>query len=812
MDIDSAKNRFDSIRPEIDSLIPKIETETDARFQIIDRLLTEVLGWHRSEIQTEPHAPGGGYIDYLLSASNRNYLVVEAKRISTPLLDVASPQATFYKAGGPALKSAADGLEQAQRYCSKTGVLFAAITTGVQWLGFWATRTDGRPPLEGKAAAFPSLDAISDRFALFYDLFSKAGLQANLYRIRVNEAEGFIVRHTENLEPLIPDGEVRLMRQSKLGGDLEQVFNRFFGAMSGAGDAEMLAQCFVESKESQESDATLTKLADNLISRIDVVETAKGEELEQEIRQAIESERGEFVLIIGNKGAGKSTFIDRFFRLVLERRLRERCVVCRIDLADSTGEIATIIPWLVTHLKKEIERQLFDGKSPSYAELQGIFISEYDRWRHGERKPLYDRDRDKFKERFGEWIAGMIDSDPERYVRALLNNIVAGRQRMPCIIFDNTDHFPASFQEAVFQFAQSLYREIFSFVVCPITDRTVWQLSKSGPLQSYNSRALYLPVPSTKDVLAKRITFVRSKAKGDRGEYFLSKGIRLSVPDIGAFASCVEEVFVNEDYIGRAVGWLSNHDIRRGLRIANRIITSPVLKVDDLVRAFLVGKRAVPRRREIKKALLLGTKTYFTQEENDYILNLFAVESDNIRSPLLRLSVLRMLIDRAADKSHPEKAYVSVGHVLAYFESAGVSSIALRQDLADLLRYRLVTPYDPTDERTHDEQRLKITHSGRIHYEFSFAAQEASYMSQVALRTPVRTGAYFDRSRKALSEGKMDWQSWQSLIREFSSYLLTEDERSLTLPQIEDFKSQRQMRRDLAQTWGVERLSTKKGL
>jgi ABC-type lipoprotein export system ATPase subunit len=65
-------------------------------------------------------------------------------------------------------------------------------------------------------------------------------------------------------------------------------------------------------------------------------------ELEDQIRSAIELKKGEFVLIIGNKGAGKSTFINRFFRLVLDKQLRNNCLVLRVDLANSDGNQATI--------------------------------------------------------------------------------------------------------------------------------------------------------------------------------------------------------------------------------------------------------------------------------------------------------------------------------------------------------------------------------------------------------------------------------------------------------------------------------------
>jgi ABC-type multidrug transport system ATPase subunit len=75
----------------------------------------------------------------------------------------------------------------------------------------------------------------------------------------------------------------------------------------------MLAKCFVESKESRAADENLEKITRNLLNRIDIVNSDKGTELENQIRESVELKRGEFVLITGNKDAGKSTFIDRFF-------------------------------------------------------------------------------------------------------------------------------------------------------------------------------------------------------------------------------------------------------------------------------------------------------------------------------------------------------------------------------------------------------------------------------------------------------------------------------------------------------------------
>ncbi len=782
----------------------KLETEQDARLHIIDRILIEVLGWDRQGVRTEPHTESG-YIDYLLSAGGRNRLVVEAKRTSKLLIDTRQPPMAWYKVGGPALQSATEGLEQAKRYCTDTAVLFSALTTGFEWIGFWAVRTDGIPPKEGKAVVFPSFEAIQQNFAIFYDLFSPEGMIANLYQVHVHEAEGLQVSQNGILEAVTSLSERRLLQKASLLRDLESIYRNFFSTISGE-DPDMLAKCFVESKESRAADESLEKITGNLLNRIDIVNSQEGEELQDEIRSAIEFQKGEFVLIIGNKGAGKSTFIDRFFRLVLDKQLRDSCLVLRIDLANSDGNQATISEWLIDKLKIELEVNLFRDGYPTYDDLQGVFFSEYKRWSNGEYKPLYQRDKIAFfKEKFGELIGDLIANQSQDYVKKLLKSSISSRKLMPCIVFDNTDHFPQSFQESVFQFAQSIYRECFSFIICPITDRNVWQLSKSGPLQSYDHRDFYLPVPSTKEVLTKRVEFIKLKAQEDpenSKEYFTKKGIRLSIPDVTAFALSVEDIFINEDYVGRMVGWLANFDIRRGLQIAQRIITSPILDISELVKAYAIGQRFRPQRLSIKKALLLGDYNHFYQQDSSFVVNLFEVNSNAVTSPLLRLSILRLLIDVYSETLESEKIYRSVEDILNYFEPTTVSRTIVKENLKTLLDYRLIEPYDPTDTSIYESQRVKTTHCGRIHYEFVTDDREGVYMSEMELITPVISQEYISKIRDFLMKNeKLSGQDWRKIIKWFVEYCLDQDNNYISLPKTSSYESQRTFRETLYNTW-----------
>lgn len=308
--IDVAKEKFELICKEIESLGDLIDTEADTRLHIIDRLLIEVLGWRHDNIKAEPWT-GAGYADYLIHNGGTNVMVVEAKRSAGKLLDTRLPNPNFYLASGAAVESARDGLEQAEAYCQKQGAVFAVLTSGNQWIGYWCMGR-GRPASETKVIVFPSLSAISEDFGRFYDFFSKEAVLYETYKVYLNEAEGLVIRPAYKLIPALRDHEIKLLPPSPITTDIQRVLTNYFGALSGSSDPEMLAYCFVETRESQKADHEIQKILETLVSKVTDI-GPKNDELQEKLRDALEYQRGEFVLVIGNKGAGKSTYMDRFF-------------------------------------------------------------------------------------------------------------------------------------------------------------------------------------------------------------------------------------------------------------------------------------------------------------------------------------------------------------------------------------------------------------------------------------------------------------------------------------------------------------------
>lgn len=607
------------------------------------------------------------------------------------------------------------------------------------------------------------------------------------------------VSHFEDLAYSIQEDEVHLQKKEKLSIDLEQIFDEFFSTMSGNNDPEMLAHCFVETEESRQADLTLEKITNSLINSIETLDTGVDEQLGEAIETAVETQNGEVVLIVGNKGAGKSTFVDRFFRLILDRNLKNKCLVLRIDMADSPGDHSTVVPWLTGRLRKEIEKELYRGETPEYEELMGIFFHEYTRWMKGEFKHLYAKDRQEFKIKFGEHIYKMIDTDEYGYIVNLLHRSIRSRKLMPCLIFDNADHFSQEFQESIYQFAQSIFRAMFSFVIIPITDRTLWQLSKSGPFQSFPSKSFYLPVPPTGSILSKRIDFLKKKIEeekdGKRAEYFLSRGIKVSIENIKAFAVCLEEIFLNTTYISKIVGWLANFDIRRSLEISKRIVTAPSIHIDELVNMYLVQRRlSIPRGRVVR-CIIRGSHNYFSEYQSNFIVNVFSIRPDGITSPLLKLSLLRMLADRAIQYGNVSEKYIPIDETEKYFEPMGFSSRNINYALENLLAYRLVEPFDPTADSLENAKKICITPSGRLHVEM--ALEDDNYTGQMAIRTGFRSSESAEKIREIHDRDSKSSEDWDEIINIFIGYCIEQDKLFVSVPSNPSYQGQQLLRNDL---------------
>lgn len=784
--IDAAAIQLDKIIAEIELYDNAIFTEQDNRVKIIDRILVEVLGYDYSQFIAEPHS-GEGYIDYKVSISEIGKLIIEAKRDGQEFVIDNSYSGRAFNLNGPvfANNNLQKGISQTIYYAAQESVELGCLTNGRTWIVFRANRLgDGKRVIEGKGILFGSLEGVKKDFKLFYDLLSPRGIEELRYKAIFQEVEGSEIRTKEFAKSLVTEDTISVYKGNTHSGDFDRVMTAFFSRLSGDNDPDMIVDCFVETKQSQAAEYQLTRISEDLISRIKTVETIEGEAIQELIERIKLTQVHEFVLLIGSKGAGKSTFIERFFSYILSSDLKEDCVVVRINVGEYKGSEEEITNWLDIHLLEESEKTLYNG-APTAEEIQGIFYHEYSRLRKGNWSKLYEQDKNQFKIDFGKHIESRRENRPTEYIKALIGNIVRSRKKIPCVVFDNADHFSIEVQQKVYQYARSIYENNICLIIVPITDTTSWQLSKHGAMQSFESEALYLPTPSPKRIIEKRIEYISKKIeieKSTTGHYFLSKGIKITLENLEGFVHYLQLVLLKDESVSKWIGTFANYDTRRCLDLTKDIITSPhLLSIDEFFKAYVVneailnGPKSPIKLYKIRNALIKKNYTSYPINHHSFVQNVFYSTNNVDTTPILSLRILQVLVDRKNDRGAEDK-FLLVSQILDYFSAMSVDRSTINRHLQFLLLKGLIISYDPTIDDISYAKKVQISPSGMTHYLWGIG--EVDYIYMMMEVTPITDKVIFSQ----LEEKYKRYEFKFELILKFIGYLENEDEKYCKIP------------------------------
>lgn len=779
-----------------DEFWASLKTEADARMKLIDPIFTEVLGWPEKDIFLEADAREAGRIDYRMQVAGRNRLIVEAKREGRDLGIRSDYAGRFFKLNGTVFntEAATGAIEQLMGYCYTKSAELACATNGRQWFVFRGQRIDGLDVIEGCAFSFGSLEAVKAKFQLFWNLLSYESVREMRYRAEFLAAEGEPVRASSFRETIRPEETRNYIKGDKLAQDLDRVMLQFFHKLGSEDDPDARRECFVTTSESDAAERNLSRISEELRDRVQALSTDGGDQIAEIIKRAKELQKREMILLVGTKGSGKTTFIDRFFNDVMPKEIAKDCVLIRVDLYPTGGDANNVVEMLDGLLLAETERVAFADRAlsvPDFNDLRGMFSGEYDRLREGPWSGLYERDKTEFKEKFGEHVETIRQSKPRAFLKGLLRQLAGDWKQVPCIVFDNADHYDVRFQEAVFNYANSIYQDCICLMILPITDTTSWQLPKQGGPQSYFTESFYLPTPPTEHVLRKRIEFIETKISEQDPEkgkgYFTERGIQLEIDNIKAFAATLQSLFIGTGDVAEWIGKLANRDIRRCLTLTRDIVSSPHLSADKLLSAKLDKTTLSIDQDRIKLAMIQGKYDIYPVGTNHFVQNCYGFVSDYQTTPLLSVRILEYLRGAWYSNDDDERKYVPTSNVESYFLEMGVEKATTEACLNSLLVAGLVVEYDPTIKAIEHTSKVQISPSGKQHLTWSLS--DWTYIECMALVTPVFDETTFDHL-KGIHNGPQRSDLLRDFVSTFINYLIAEDNNFIKTPSHEIYQGQ----------------------
>jgi len=770
---DIAFSAFKKFQLEFGSLLKENLSESDTRSKIIDYYLKEVFGWNENNIRREGHVDSG-YFDYTVTLNSFQF-VVEAKKIfeefQLPITGRRHKIKSIYKQNKKVI-------DQIRGYLSDIGLTHGVITNGKQFIVSRFVNIDGTSWLDNDTLVFQSIEKLEDNFVEFYNLLSYEAIEQN-GRIKI----GASVEFNKKIIDSISNKNQELLRNdfsSKLLPVIDKIFNEIGNTNDLETDKGILESCYVPTIDIHKYSNDLAGLFLDLPPTFDskVSKAKQTVDLVTQIKKTVKLETNSPspIILIGGKGAGKTTFIRYFFKVVLTNREAKEIPSVYLDFRNYTlqqiEDTNSIYKTIVTNLLLEHDYL----KLGDYQILTQIFKTELDLKLNG---GLWSKikDNEKLEEKISDYLEELT-TNPIDYLSAISKYLLKFQRRHLCIIFDNADQLDNESQKKIFLLSQSLRGTLSAIVFVSLREGYFYQWKNKPPFDAFHSNVYHISAPPYSSVLKKRIQYINTKIKFDPINTFIdNKKVEFEDKTLkDLFKNLYLTLFSSSSNseIMKYLEQTSYPNIRKGLEEMNNFLVSGHTKIDS----YITSQPSIPIW-EFIKSIGLNNKLYYTHQ-NSAVYNIF-YPTHPASDHFIKIRILKYLNNIAKNQGFKEE-FVYANDIIEVFLLVNYSKECITDELDSLLQNTLLT----TDNYNSDieladkislDTALRISNTG-IYY-LNDLVNRFHYIDLVLQDTPIFNKAYFDLLHDNFA--KSDIHGNRNLVKRlksveiFCSYLVDQE-------------------------------------
>ncbi|QYG91172.1 tRNA (adenosine(37)-N6)-threonylcarbamoyltransferase complex ATPase subunit type 1 TsaE [Iamia sp. SCSIO 61187] len=733
---------LETIRAMADSGAPEADqgrNEAQTRLDLIDRLIFECLGWQRDQVHVEVHLDGQ-YTDYELGSGGRQ-VVVEAKREGRGFELPAGMTRPTMKLKDLQTLSAdiSDAILQVLQYGQTRGIPIAAVSNGHQLVAFLSSRTDGTPPLEGRALVFDSWAAMRDRFKDLWDALSPAGAQTRRL-MRMLDADKD-APPPERLSSRIL-GYPGYKNRNPVAAELQILGGMFFEDIvrQPAIEAEFLRECYMSSGSLSQY-ALVSK--EILSARYSIYSEAEAEasltpvrsrsgvskDLVSDVFAASLGKRP--IILLGDVGVGKTMFTRHFIKVEASDIL-SRSFVLYIDF----GSKPAVSDDLPSYVAGELQHQLVSEYGQNIDDagfVKSMYRPELQTFERGIHGQLKESDPEEFRRQQIAYLGRLMENREEHLKRALDHYIKA--QRKQAVVFlDNVDQRPFDFQEQVFLIGQALASDWPVTCFLALRPETFSRSKREGALTGYQPRVFTIEPPRVDRVIERRLAFAIRELQDSGRLATYPEGVTVSSSKLESYLQLVLEAFnSNKDIVG-FVDNMSGGNVRRALEYVTSFIGSGHVDTEKIFNALRRGGYTLPFH-EFFRAVLYGEHEYYDPSDSP-IPNVLDISKPDGREHFLQPLVVAFL-ERAANAGNTQ-GFVPTPEVYAYGQSLGFETRQIARALDRCAASRLIDThprYIHEAVRGADSEQVRVGSAGV--YIIRQLLTDFQYLDAVGVDTPI---------------------------------------------------------------------------
>lgn len=741
---EDSKAAFTQYKENINVYLAEDITEADTRSKILDELFIKILGWSENDIRREGHTKKG-YFDYKFSVPNFRFIVEAKKNMERFELPKNYSTLTLKTLD----RKCENVINQIRKYLGEVGLQYGVISNGTQFIVAKFFNSDGIDWQKNKCIIFDGLDKIENEFALFYNLFSKEA---------VIENSGFQIDTDEDIPHFILSGNAskneELIRNN-LSSNLIPVIDKAFGEIykyETLDDKEMLKKCFIENTEIKKNKSELEKLfADSPPKLNEIIPARNTSSIANQIKEEIDSDEITIkekdppkpIIIVGTKGAGKTTFIHYMFQLMFSKEFLKSRPFIYIDFRKYISEdINNINEFVLKDAMEDLFERYEALQLHSLKVLKRIYLKEIKR--NNESIWKYDKESniDRYNEKLSDYLNEQV-KNINTHFKKLSEYLIRERSMRLCLIIDNVDQFDFDTQKKVFLFAQSINMKSKCFVLITLREGFYYKWRNKPPFDAYSSNVYHITAPKYSEVLQKRIEYALQKVpvKGSTsGQYGENVTVRVENSKVKEFLSSIRSsLFGSGNYdILEFLEGMTYPNIREGLEIFRRFLLSGHTEVSEFIVRYTVpgNTKSVIPKWEFIKAVALDNKKYYSHDIS-VITNIF-YPTRNSNFHFLKIKILKYLFKQIEDLGSKEK-FVNIQTLIDIFSEAGFKRSIVKNELKELHDSRLIETdtslSDQDEDIILDSQNISITLKGS--YYINTLLKTFVYYDLVLQDTPI---------------------------------------------------------------------------
>lgn len=739
-------DKYDTGRQTLEYLIQdfkeiKLEkfNEADTRFRFIDKILTECLNWEPKDIHNED-VRDNHYADYKLNLF-RPVAVWEAKRtgnyfeLPVGTSKLIMPLKSISK-DNPSIKEA---LLQVSGYCHERGIKIGVVSNGWQFIAFIANRNDSIAPLDGDGLVIPSLEFFRDNYKEVWNCLSKNGFQEDYI------SKKLIGGSEEQLPPKLSSTVTNypgIKNRNPFQVELEIISDLVLEDVikEKSIEKEFLKDCYCKSGSLSQysllSKQILTTRYSYLFEGNDkkavLEQIASKKGLSSDLVELFANSLSKRpILLIGDVGVGKSTFIDNLL-LVEAPNVFEKSITFKIDL----GSKAIISLDLKEAVLKIIKQQLIDIYNIDITEdnfVRHAYFIELEKFKKGVTvKRLYEVAPVQAVEKEIEFLSSLIENEAE-HLKKSLQYICKNQQKQVIVFIDNCDQRNDVDQQTAFLIAQELASDWPVIVFVCLRPETFHRTKKKeGALSGYHPKAFTIAPPRIDDVINKRLLFAQ---KITRGEIPLSKlNNATSFSKLDILIQCFIDSLATNKYLFTFFENVSNGNIRKAVELIKKFFGSGHVNTEKII-AFIqeTGKYTIPVH-EILRSVIYGDNEHYSPV-NSEITNLFDVRTNAPKDHFTIPLILGLLQDYAVNNRN--EGFVSIKDIYSYMQKLGYLPMTIDVALNFMYSKELFETSEKGNYLNTDKNELMLRATGTGIYHLTHLSNSFTYIDAIIIDVPI---------------------------------------------------------------------------